>query len=240
MPQSKLFSAITLWLNKGLGELANAHVVNAGTYDCLGNSFGTDSSVSLQGSLGLECGVTGVTREGVSRCNVSCKAAASSKALPTQSTLRNFNQAHKIVGLICVVLKLCVAVESEVTVFTLEKMRLPKMFGESNPSVDGFSASVAVEWSRRCFTRLDNLLLTSGKAPTLLMDQESMSEEVSLSWEPKFTLLAGNDILTSLCAIVNDHSFHERDVCIVHCDNFWNHGGVSTTEIGTTTFLTIF
>ena len=190
-----MFSAIALlWLDKGLGGLANAHVVNAGADDCLCNSFGTDSSVSLQGSLGLECRFTAVAGEGVGRCNVSRKAAASSETLPAQSTLRNFNQPHKIVGLVCVVLKLCVPVESEVTVFTLEEVRLPKMLGKGNPSVDGLSASAAVEWSRRCFTRFGQFLLTSCKGPALLMDQESMSEEVSLCWEPMFTLLAGDDI----------------------------------------------
>ena len=223
--------AITLWLDNGLGGLTNAHVVNAGADDCVGDSFGTDSNVSLQGSLGLECGFTAVTREGVGSCNVSCKAAASSKTLSAQSTLSNFNQSHKIVGLVCVVLKLRVAVESEVTVFTLEKVRLPKMFGKGNPSVDGLSASVAVERSRWGFTSCDQLLLASRKGPTLLMYQESMSEEVPLGWEPEFTLLAGNDILTPIRAIVNDHSFHERDVSIVHCNDFGYHSGVSTTEV---------
>ena len=240
MPQSILFSAITLWLNKGLGELANAHVVNAGADDCLGNSFGTDSSVSLQGSLGLECGVTGVTREGVSRCNVSCKAAASSKALPTQSTLRNFNQPHKIVGLICVVLKLCVPVESKVTVFTLEEVRLPKVFGQSDPSVDRLSASVAVERSRRRFTSFDQLLLISCKGPTLLMNQESVGEEISLCWEPKITLLTWNDILDANGLVDNDDSLHNWDVCIIHSNNIWNHCCECSLEICATCFLTIF
>ena len=89
------------------------------------------------------------------------KTAASSETLPAQSTLRSFNQPHKIVGLICVVLKLCVPIESEVTVFTLEKVGLPKMLSKSNPSVDGLFASVAVEWSRRYFSRFGQFLLTS-------------------------------------------------------------------------------
>ena len=45
---SKIFSAITLvWLDKSLGGLTNAHVVNAGADDCMDDSFGTDSNVSL-------------------------------------------------------------------------------------------------------------------------------------------------------------------------------------------------
>merc|ERR1712130_792583 len=110
-------------------------------------------------------------------------------------------------------------------------MRLPKVFGEGNPSVDRLPASVAVEWSRRRFSGFDQFLLTSGKGPTLLMYQKSMSEEISLSWEPKFTLLAGNDILTTIRAIVNDHGFHERDISIIHCNDFWYHSCVCTTEI---------
>ena len=121
--------------------------------------------MSLQGNLGLECGLTAVAREGVWRCNVSRKTAASSKTFPTQATLCYFDQPHKIVGLVCVVLKLCVPVESKVTVFTLEEVRLPKVFGQSDPSVDRLSASVAVERSRRRLASFDQHLLISCKGP---------------------------------------------------------------------------
>ena len=76
----KYFSAIILWLDRGL---TNAHVVDADVDDRFGNSFGTGGSVSLQGNLGLECGLTAVAREGVWRCNVSRKTAAASKTFPT-------------------------------------------------------------------------------------------------------------------------------------------------------------
>ena len=86
-------------------------------------------------------------------------------------------------GLVCVVLKLCVPVESKVTVFTLEEVRLPKVFGQSDPSVDRLSASVAVEGSRRRFASFDQLLLISCKGPTLLMNQESV-DELLTQWRP--------------------------------------------------------
>ena len=162
---------------------------------------------------------------------MSCKTAAPCETLPAQTTLGDFDQTHKVVGLVRVVLKLCVPVESEVAVFTLEEVGLPEMLVQGNPGVDSFSASVAVEWSRRRFSGFDRFFLASCKSPTLLMYQKSMSEEISLSWEPKFTLLAGNDILTTIRAIVNDHGFHERNIRIIHCDDFWYHGCVSTTEI---------
>ena len=198
--------------------------------------------MSLQGGLRWERGLTVVTRKGVRSCDVSCKTAAPCETLPAQTTLGDFDQAHKVVGLVRVVLKLCVPVESEVAVFTLEEVGLPEMLVQGNPGVDSFSASVAVEWPRRCVPRFDQVVLATFKGPTLLVNEDSMGEKVSLCWEVKVAFLTRNHILADDgCVIVEDHHrLHERDVGVIHSNNFWHHRSKSASKVRAALFLTIF